>query len=591
MKRSSENSNDSSKIQVTEDGKAKSLFNSKLWDPEFRDQMKDTITNNKPYEWGTITDLVDDELLRAVRKEIETEISFSTKETDIYRLNQSGDLANLSNLDDENLKRLPNLYKLRSILYSNEFRKFMAYITQSGKLSESKRDLNIAIYNKNCHLLPHDDVVGSRRISYILYLPEPDRKWKDHYGGGLRLYDSKKENVPYNDPFAKLVPQFNQIAFFKIQPGLSFHDVEEVVVDKNRLSLQGWFHIPQEGEDGYIENEEKEWIQNYITKLTEEDASDELKQYEFPKDDRSLISSSLIKEFEKSFKDFEFTKLTDNDIKLLKDFISEEYLTNEKIAEIQEEFIANSTINLSSFLNDEKSELLKNLIKHEELQNECPNLTKDVKNPWKVASPIHKWKFMYIDGKPELKDDNQEDNEGSNFKLLRETIDQERLKLENELIKVVEFLKSKTFKKFILLLTKMIPITEQILIRRFRSGNDFTMANRIELNKYLENIEGYIASILEATLCLTPSTNWEDGTNGGYEVFMAEVDDNAVNIDIKDTTVYDNKHDSVLINNNASWNTFSLALIDDSLLEFVKYVSFNAKGSRWDIKMKWDVKE
>lgn len=48
--------------------------------------------------------------------------------------------------------------------------------------------------------------------------------------------------------------------FFEVQPGKSFHSVEEVVVEsgtgenwqqRQRLSISGWFHKPQEGEEGY----------------------------------------------------------------------------------------------------------------------------------------------------------------------------------------------------------------------------------------------------------------------------------------------------------------------------------------------------
>lgn len=54
-------------------------------------------------------------------------------------------------------------------------------------------------------------------------------------------------------------PAFNQFAFFEVQPGHSFHSVEEVVVEGDgkkggigaRVSLSGWFHKPIEGEPGF----------------------------------------------------------------------------------------------------------------------------------------------------------------------------------------------------------------------------------------------------------------------------------------------------------------------------------------------------
>ena len=90
-----------------------------------------------------IQDLVDDQLLRNVRNEIREHISFTPKETDIYKIHQSGDLANLDGLDDAALKRLPSLLTLRDSLYSSAFRKYLSSITGSGPLSGVKTDMAV----------------------------------------------------------------------------------------------------------------------------------------------------------------------------------------------------------------------------------------------------------------------------------------------------------------------------------------------------------------------------------------------------------------------------------------------------------------
>ncbi|KAK9728977.1 putative component of NuA3 histone acetyltransferase complex [Basidiobolus ranarum] len=107
------------------------------------------------------------------------------------------------------------------------------------------------IYRNGCHLLNHDDVIGTRRVSYILYMPNPDEPWEVEYGGALELYPVVEKGAPAVCPTVSIPPKWNQIAFFTVQPGHSFHSVQEVVVDNPRLSIQGWFHIPQEGELGY----------------------------------------------------------------------------------------------------------------------------------------------------------------------------------------------------------------------------------------------------------------------------------------------------------------------------------------------------
>ncbi|KAH0556960.1 hypothetical protein GP486_005246, partial [Trichoglossum hirsutum] len=138
----------------------------------------------------------------------------------------------------------------------------------------------INVYTPGCYLLCHDDVIGSRRVSYILYLTDPDRPWKAEWGGALRLYGTTSieegggqvTRVPDPEPTLSIPPSFNQLSFFAVQPGESFHDVEEVRAcepgeaekeddgGRVRMAISGWFHIPQEGEDGYIEGLEEELV-------------------------------------------------------------------------------------------------------------------------------------------------------------------------------------------------------------------------------------------------------------------------------------------------------------------------------------------
>lgn len=111
--------------------------------------------------------------------------------------------------------------------------------------------------------------VGSRRVSYILYMTLPkDEDWKPEWGGALELYPVKDgaDGIPEPEcvPSKVIPPSWNQFVFFEVQPGHSFHSVEEVIVDeagksRQRLSISGWFHKAQEGEEGYEpEPEEKQ---------------------------------------------------------------------------------------------------------------------------------------------------------------------------------------------------------------------------------------------------------------------------------------------------------------------------------------------
>lgn len=105
-------------------------------------------------------------------------------------------------------------------------------------------------------LLNHDDVIGTRRVSFILYLTDPDHPWQADDGGALELYPvDPQTSQPLSIPSLKILPRWNQFVFFVVQPGQSFHSVEEVYnLKKNRLSISGWFHFPNEGELGYEES-------------------------------------------------------------------------------------------------------------------------------------------------------------------------------------------------------------------------------------------------------------------------------------------------------------------------------------------------
>lgn len=570
----------------------KQFFNSKIWSTDFQSDLQQSVAQSQPYRWGTITELMDDTLLRQVRKEVLSEIAFTKKETDIYKVFQLGDLANLSGLNWDDLSRLPSLYKLRSGIYSEQFRDAISKITGCGKLSGVKTDMSINTYNKGCHLLTHDDVIGSRRVSFILYLPEPNKTWKPQYGGALRLFPSIVPNVPDTDFHCKLVPQFNQIAFFTVQPGLSFHDVEEVRVDRQRLSIQGWFHIPQPGEDGFIEGEQAE---TEARSTLQQLQSKELQEFDFPKPTREDIDQAE--------QDEEFAGELDSEtLKYLSKYINPLYLHKENLSKLNVLFAEESIVEINNILKEEYAELLRTLLKTEELEKGQPKTASEISTPWKCAIPPHKQRYMYIDGKEltfSMTDASiQEANklvEKPNFinsLLAKEDADK-------KLLEVGALLSSKAFRKWLRVVTDLIATSEQILVRRFRPGQDFILATTTD--KKIARNDQELNVLLEATLNLTPTAinkkNWESGEFGGYELCMATSgndSDDENDEDDDDPAIYKASgpnDDSVLYTSHCKWNTLSLMLRDPTVLKFVKYVSINAKGSRWDVSCQWNVKD
>ena len=99
----------------------RSAFRENLFDESTLTSYRNSYRTSSPYPHAVVDCLIQDKLLRSVQNEIKTHIHFTLKETDIYRIHQSGDLANLSTLDADSLKHLPNLVTLRDALYSPDF--------------------------------------------------------------------------------------------------------------------------------------------------------------------------------------------------------------------------------------------------------------------------------------------------------------------------------------------------------------------------------------------------------------------------------------------------------------------------------------
>ena len=64
-----------------------------------------------------------------VREEIINNIEATYKETDLFKMFQTGDLANMDALDRDSAAKLPTVLRLRDALYAPEFRAFISEVT------------------------------------------------------------------------------------------------------------------------------------------------------------------------------------------------------------------------------------------------------------------------------------------------------------------------------------------------------------------------------------------------------------------------------------------------------------------------------
>ncbi|KAI7200614.1 hypothetical protein KC343_g12018 [Hortaea werneckii] len=638
--------------------------------PELFD--KKTISNyakdyeaSAPYKHAVVSHLINDSLLRNVRQEILENIHFTPKETDIYKIHQSGDLANLDGLDASSLERLPSLLKLRDALYGSEFRHWISEVSGAGPVSGRKTDMAVNVYVPGCHLLCHDDVIGSRRVSYILYLTDPDKPWQAGWGGALRLYpvddckgqDGKSYKVPRAEWSKVIPPAWNQLSFFAVQPGESFHDVEEVYhrpassqegdeVDggRFRMAISGWFHIPQEGEEGYEPGLEEKLAEKSSLQQLQGKVKD---QFDEPKDsfmEPESRANGNSGETGSTKNEEAAEELSEKDLEFLLQYMTPNYLTPDTVEELSDLFAEESSLQLSNFLNKKFSAQLR-----EQMDGANPAPTK---REMITSRPPHKHRFQYL----------RPSNPPSPSSAAELTPYEQLLDL---------LLPSLEFRKWLSLATGLTLAKCSILARRFRRGLDYQLA---------QSYEGEDPQ-LEFTLSLTPTKGWgaddlpeyngeaeaeadaeegaeadhndadesstgkgkkseskenppveepapdtlpqddeEEDNVGGYELYMAGDDlndddnesDASSNHGVEvpsniashtgagdrrsakkqkkpvstDPAIYQSnggeEDDGILFSNPASWNTLSVVLRDQGTLKFVKYVSGKAEGDRWD---------
>eukprot|EP00494_Astrolonche_serrata_P033079 UN33348 len=152
-------------------------------------------------------------------------VKFFPKDNDLYKFYQSDTLAKEDNKE---------IKKLTTEFYGKDFRELLNKIT--GVKCNEKPDSSGSLYLKSHVLLCHDQV-EDRSLAYIIYLVDKD--WSDKDGGALDLFTSK--NGLADKRVRSIIPEWNSVVFFEVSDK-SFHQVAEVLTDKKRLTVGGWFH-------------------------------------------------------------------------------------------------------------------------------------------------------------------------------------------------------------------------------------------------------------------------------------------------------------------------------------------------------------
>lgn len=453
-----------------------------------------------PYKHAVIPALINDELLKATRQEIIEELRFAEKETDIYKVNQTGDLANLDGLPTEEAGRLQNLLRVRNAIYSQEFRSWLQGVTGCGPLSAKKKDMSINDYRQGCHLLNHDDVISTRRVSYILYLPDPDQPWQEEWGGALELYPVKTKGTPDDLPSKVIPPKWNQFTFFTVQPGHSFHSVEEVVhPTQSRLSISGWFHRPQQGEEGFTTEDEKKEaeVEKEMSSLESLSAKENAKLFEaYPDEYAPPLPGSPLSQDEKKF---------------LIQFLNPAYLVEKTQEQLFEQFGDESHILLSEILRKEIAQPLEKALREADARdgfqwwtsgngqsstqiqahgvgtNRAADATEEDKQ-WSIAGPPHKQRYAVLSQQATPSKAKDIATQPAQVPNPLPTDASALLKLLSTVL-----FPSDAFRHFLANISQLVPLgARPVEARRFRPGLDYTLAR------------SDAEPVLDVTLNLTP---------------------------------------------------------------------------------------
>lgn len=185
--------------------------------------LRQEWTQARPFPHLTVPGFLDTDGVLRLLKELSA-CAFSLKESDLFTFLQTNDL----NTHDSRA-----IQDARSYLTSKETIAALEAIT--GKRLAPKVDLHATIYQDTHHLLCHDDAIKGRALAFMIYLSD----MTSTSGGQLQLY-AKKAGAP-TVVTKELTPHAGDLVIIGVGDG-SWHAVKEVVQDRQRITLAGWYH-------------------------------------------------------------------------------------------------------------------------------------------------------------------------------------------------------------------------------------------------------------------------------------------------------------------------------------------------------------
>ena len=382
-------------------------------------------------------------------------------------------------------------------------------------------------------------------------------------GGALELYavEPATANV-LPSPVHVLPPQFGSLVLFCVQPGVSYHAVQEVASNEARLSISGWFHaaIPPKGADS-------------IATLAQLERGVEATNC---LESIALTTPRIRK------------ALTSKQEARLASVVHPAYLMASTIIAVRKQLEGNGAALLSNFLRPEVAAVLtrttnvadrRDGLAEGSMPHDGPQYRAGLRRKcWALIGPPQLQRYLrysraekgigVANGMEELAGD----SEGS-------SIDAQSPRGPGaQLDALREVMTSGPFLQLMSIITGLMPSACTSQVRRFRPGMDYTLAH---VGTQCQSVT------LDATLSFVASSQehqmlWESGDVGGFECHVSASNDHGA------AEVYRADETSAGVTSiHAQANALSLVRRDMETMKFIKYVSAMAPGSRWDVAVEY----
>jgi Rps23 Pro-64 3,4-dihydroxylase Tpa1-like proline 4-hydroxylase len=362
-----------------------------------------------PYPHVVLRPAIDDATLKSARREAIHELRADYKETDLFKVYQvPHDLGTIERTAPHLADKAPSLLRVRDALYSESTRRLVERITGCGSIGDTV-DCSANVYMRGGHLLCHDDVIGNRLVSFVLYLVDED--WSESDGGAFELFPVV-DGEPSPIPCHKVDCKWNSLLLFKVEPGKSHHAVAEVLGEKPRLTISGWYHAREQRDGAAARASSLGQLRVSAPRTFKSFDGD---------DDEDDVDRSLSSE----------------DLSALGTWVAPAYLDPEAWPRLREHFANDSAARLVDFCCDEIASAVA------KAEREGPHDT------WRVVGPPHKRRYCIPEGETDL---------------------------GRALAKVETGASSAAFRRLLARITGVRPVARDSTIRRFRPGRDYTVA-------------------------------------------------------------------------------------------------------------------